>query len=444
MKALFTAVLALALVMIAMPVFAEIGPEYGTMVNITFDKRPSTVIENIKLRPAISPDGKWIAFTTTVVDNGSLDGIWIVSSAGGTAELLYADTPFIDCLRFTPDGKVLTFQQTIITYNWELEKITTSTETIKAINLETREKSIVLENAGRAQWSKDGRYISFITYDPRAFTDVLHAEHNGVITIYDTQTGEKRYLTDENLSEDSLKYVDPTISPDMKWIYFNEMKSTDGISVSQLYRMPFEGGEKEQLTFFENVKSVECRNMNFSPDGKWILFDYTCDILVYNTENGVVYRYFSGISTTSPNSIPQQTGFENNPSWMSDGTSFVYSSYGDDVEIFICKFDMLKYPISDVQTLVESENPAEFAAINNYPNPFNPTTTISYSVSNPGHVSLNIYNISGQKTASLVNGFVSAGKHDITFDGSGLSSGIYFYRLETAKFSKMGRMMLLK
>ena len=78
------------------------------------------------------------------------------------------------------------------------------------------------------------------------------------------------------------------------------------------------------------------------------------------------------------------------------------------------------------------------------PNPFNPSTTISYSIANPGHVYLSVYNIAGQKVATLVNGNMSIGNHSVSFDGSNLGSGVYFYRFETGKFNKTGKMLLVK
>ncbi len=66
----------------------------------------------------------------------------------------------------------------------------------------------------------------------------------------------------------------------------------------------------------------------------------------------------------------------------------------------------------------------------NYPNPFNPSTSIRYGLPNRSHVTLSVYNTLGQRVSVLENGEVEAGYHDIKFDGSGLSSGIYFYRIE--------------
>lgn len=78
------------------------------------------------------------------------------------------------------------------------------------------------------------------------------------------------------------------------------------------------------------------------------------------------------------------------------------------------------------------------------PNPFNPSTTIQFDLQNSSHVELTIYNISGQVVKQLVNGHLSAGIHNYTFDGSHLSSGMYLYRFSTPGAQHTGKMLLTK
>jgi hypothetical protein len=80
----------------------------------------------------------------------------------------------------------------------------------------------------------------------------------------------------------------------------------------------------------------------------------------------------------------------------------------------------------------------------NYPNPFNPYTTIGYGIPRRSHVSLAVTNILGQQVAQLVNGEKEAGYHNVKFDGSGLASGVYFYRLQVGDFVQAKRLVILR
>ncbi|MBI3125544.1 MAG: S8 family serine peptidase [Ignavibacteriales bacterium] len=88
--------------------------------------------------------------------------------------------------------------------------------------------------------------------------------------------------------------------------------------------------------------------------------------------------------------------------------------------------------------------PMEFKLGQNYPNPFNPTTSINFSVANDGIVSLEIFNMLGEKVATLLNEYKPAGKYSVNFDASKLASGIYLYRINTNQFVKTMKMSLIK
>lgn len=92
----------------------------------------------------------------------------------------------------------------------------------------------------------------------------------------------------------------------------------------------------------------------------------------------------------------------------------------------------------------DTKLPEGYSLSQNYPNPFNPTTKINFSLGKASNVKLIVYNILGQKVATLVNGFMPSGAHQIHFDAKLLSSGVYFYGLETADFTYYKKMMLLK
>jgi hypothetical protein len=92
----------------------------------------------------------------------------------------------------------------------------------------------------------------------------------------------------------------------------------------------------------------------------------------------------------------------------------------------------------------ESTVPSEYVLYNNYPNPFNPSTSIPFSVPKRSQVQLTVWNSLGEKVATVVNEVRTAGEYTATFDASGLPSGIYFYKLEAGNTRHTKKMLFLK
>jgi hypothetical protein len=101
---------------------------------------------------------------------------------------------------------------------------------------------------------------------------------------------------------------------------------------------------------------------------------------------------------------------------------------------------------AEIATDVKEINslPTDFVLDQNYPNPFNPSTTINFSVNKASNVKLTVYNMLGQKVATLVDNFMNAGSYEVKFNASRLASGVYFYSLEAGSFKANKKMMLLK
>ena len=97
-------------------------------------------------------------------------------------------------------------------------------------------------------------------------------------------------------------------------------------------------------------------------------------------------------------------------------------------------------------TLVTVVAPTTYALKQNYPNPFNPATIINYELPKFSHVTLKVYNLLGQEVAALVNTTQNAGSYSVNFSTNryGMSSGIYFYRLDTGNYSQMKKMVVVK
>ena len=113
----------------------------------------------------------------------------------------------------------------------------------------------------------------------------------------------------------------------------------------------------------------------------------------------------------------------------------------------------LDAPKTDSISILEVNNPSgnvtvgtplKFELSQNYPNPFNPTTNISFGLPVDSKVTIKIYDISGREIRTLLNDTKAAGYYSVMFDASGLSSGVYFYKIEANNFSELKRMLLIK
>ena len=121
------------------------------------------------------------------------------------------------------------------------------------------------------------------------------------------------------------------------------------------------------------------------------------------------------------------------------------------VEVFDGQFTQVLIPMIEIVDIQENTiiPLANDFHLSNYPNPFNPSTTINYSLKENSKVSLNIYNIKGQKVKTLVNEVLPAGDHSVIWhsrddNGKHVSSGIYFYKLNAGDHQKVKKMVLLK
>ncbi len=123
-------------------------------------------------------------------------------------------------------------------------------------------------------------------------------------------------------------------------------------------------------------------------------------------------------------------------------------------KVFLYNQSYLDLPIEQqtgltAQNLLESDEPNittpyEFSLMQNYPNPFNPATTINYTLAAAGKVELKVYDIIGREVMTLVNDVQDAGSHSVFFNAVNLSSGIYFYRINSGSFQDVKKMVLVK
>jgi hypothetical protein len=127
-----------------------------------------------------------------------------------------------------------------------------------------------------------------------------------------------------------------------------------------------------------------------------------------------------------------------------ESTFYTYAEAVINGKFFVGRVDGLWR--RDIPTSVSqpSNVPFQFALEQNYPNPFNPTTTINYQLLQDGLVVLKVYDILGREVVTLFNKLEEAGFHSTQFDANGLTSGIYFYRLQAGQFTEMKKLILLR
>ena len=166
-----------------------------------------------------------------------------------------------------------------------------------------------------------------------------------------------------------------------------------------------------------------------------------------NDLNGyeLVYSLINDINTASL--VPDYDG-------QSTATTFTSPisdlEVGDRVHFWVLAQDVHEnsspaaYTFSDFTTDVRVQLPTAYELGQNFPNPFNPTTSINFSLPVGGQVNLSVYNMLGAKVATLVNGNRPAGRYTASFDGRSLASGVYFYKLEAPNFSDLKKMILVK
>jgi hypothetical protein len=197
-------------------------------------------------------------------------------------------------------------------------------------------------------------------------------------------------------------------------------------------------------TEFEGYASV-----SYTPWGS----GYSWRTAYWSSEgNGMVYykalvNTMTGFSTTRPVAVNQYTptgflmpvvGFDRDIRGNLYRGNVVYAGVGPQ-DVY---FDATDLTLEDVQE--EEVVPAQYALDQNYPNPFNPSTTIRYALPHAASVRLIVFNTLGQQVAELVNATQEPGYHNVQFNGASLSSGIYFYRLETGEFRETRKFVLMK
>ncbi len=105
---------------------------------------------------------------------------------------------------------------------------------------------------------------------------------------------------------------------------------------------------------------------------------------------------------------------------------------------------IISFTLGTLTSVENTSAPVEFGLAQNFPNPFNPSTKISYKIAKETFVRLKVFDITGREVSVLVNSVQTPGNYSVNYDASALTSGIYFYKLESNDFSSVKKMLLVK
>jgi hypothetical protein len=186
----------------------------------------------------------------------------------------------------------------------------------------------------------------------------------------------------------------------------------------------------------DNGNNWNVINNGFNPSENVSSFIPYGSAEIVTTWGGVYYTLDNGANWTSATANLTNTSYAAFSSVLTGTDIYVGSGPG-----------VWKRPISEIIigiNKISSEIPEAYNLNQNYPNPFNPTTNIKYQIPRAGYVTLKVFDILGKEIKTLVNEKQTPGVYEVTFDGSNLTSGIYFYKLTADDFSEVKKMTLIK
>ena len=426
-----------------MPV--EIPADYGILPEFGAQVSDKDVSFQVIGAPLWTPDGESIFFTD------SSGKIWSVPVDGGEETLVY-DNPAVvykdypvniqqvKLYGFTPDCSEILFSRNAIDEERgstpELRyagdrivgvKWSNGLSYLYAVNVETGAVRTVIVGGEYGVYSPDGRYLAYTVNEFKGVTgDAFLDEHRHQIIVRNLETGEETFIP-------ITVYQRFYWTADSSALFMHS-------SPTEFCRVPIDGSEPEVYQ---------------AKTGYLYSLDSARPFLVLH-ERGVLYgvNYLTGERTRI---TPDVDGEFSYPVLSPDGTKLtcVVTYEGASLlnpyqtmsrrQLFVIDIDSA----SLIPTEVEDVAPAPELVIGNYPNPFNPTTAIIFSLPGDGITQLDIYNLSGQKVRELVYGRMNKGVHIVswdghTTDGSQAASGIYIARISIGNHIATRRMTLMK
>ncbi|MBD3232761.1 MAG: T9SS type A sorting domain-containing protein [candidate division Zixibacteria bacterium] len=307
---------------------------------------------------------------------------------------------------------------------------------------------------------------------------VWQTTDGGFIAAGGTQSPEAEHLDCFIVRVDSAGELlwTRTIGGDYKDYARSVVQDQDGGYVLAGSTDSFSNGQNDAWLLKLQGELMDCCDVDMTPDddpvmippgGRFGLTGYignpTSDPIATDVWGGVLYQEnfyqqfaFNNITLEPGESMTAHT-WQNVPGYAPQGT-YLYIAYCGDRPDTKC--DSAEFPftvngarleggaddwsIEDGFFISNLDLPSEYGLIGSYPNPFNANTSIEYRLPESGHVSLEIFNLLGQRITTLIDSEFEAGRHTVKWDASNYSSGIYFYKLTAGDNVYTKRMTLLK
>jgi hypothetical protein len=215
--------------------------------------------------------------------------------------------------------------------------------------------------------------------------------------------------------------------------YFNTLSGFTGGAYEWAMECFFNSGGQGSL----NAGGTGVASFTF-PYNAWNLVELVVDI-----DNDAAEFKFNGTSIHTWTWSAGATG--SGGQLQLAGSDFFGATAQDQMYIDDYTFtDLLVVSVEDTNEINDVNASLTYNLEQNYPNPFNPNTLIKYSVAKAEFVNVSIFNLLGEKVATLVNNNMQAGYYEINFNATSLSSGIYFYSIDAGNFKAVKKMLLMK
>jgi hypothetical protein len=407
-----------------------------------------------QMRPFWSPTGECIAFQSS-----NPFCLWIVPVEGGVPERVYGDMyqsvqnymiPSMNAAirGFSQDGSEVFFTDwdpfvyfdhpdnfVTITRNGTSFRTESNyrvaKRSLKAVNIHTGAVRIVRPHVANAIFSPDGRYAFM---DLQEF-DFEKDDYDDWSILVNLETGEERDI--------DFRCMRGCFTPDGNTIIVNY----DG----SLYMAPVT--DPDATVLLADCHANSHSRLTCTSDGNWVVFHRS---ILFSETLGADKLQACNIMTgeiTSLSNIDDLLGSRHiSISPAGDRYVYEYRNRHPDANKYIYAqvyvADM-PFELRYVPLAVETETPTALSITGNYPNPFNPTTTISFTLAEPGHTGFVVFNLAGQQVRSLTDAAYPAGAHEVVWDGCDdtgmrVSSGVYIARLTNGTYTASHRMTLVK